>query len=260
MTGTTATRRPAAAEGIPVLPASNPRCATAYLLTELRKWEKPYNLTDPTGLAQVSCDDKNGNPNVYLSNTDKIISTATGQTVVDYAATRANNSTSAVELLRALSDPVAAVTGVIENAKQFGQVAISAGSAAKAEGNAMLFSGMLGVNRDSTSALALSQIATGANNIRYGNGLVTAGSAAGITGQAMSLGQMGYALVSGDTKEAIKQAWSYNFGVTGGLMTGAIGGFLAGPPGAILLGGLGGYGFGKAGEIFGEGYYNAFIK
>ena len=41
--------------------------------------------TDPLGLAQVSCDDKNGNPNVYLSNTDKIISTATGQTIVDYS-------------------------------------------------------------------------------------------------------------------------------------------------------------------------------
>ena len=50
MTGTTATRRPAAAEGIPVLPASNPRCATAYLLMQMREWENPLKSTDPLGL------------------------------------------------------------------------------------------------------------------------------------------------------------------------------------------------------------------
>jgi len=52
--------------GAPLPEAPDTQSAAVYLLTELRKWEKPYNATDPTGLAWDVASDNEGHHYVDL--------------------------------------------------------------------------------------------------------------------------------------------------------------------------------------------------
>ena len=98
-------------------------------------------------------------------------------------------------------------------------------------------------------------VAGGANDVRTGITQVSAGTGIVAASQAVNLGSIGYALVKGDTRKATELAWGYNFGMTGGAMTGAIG-LLGGPMVGFVAATGGGIFFSELGKNFGGAYYD----
>jgi RHS repeat-associated protein len=175
------------------------------------------------------------------------------------------NSAAQREALRSNISTFAGIAGppldVAQNATSFGTAEVISGRNLMSIGNGLLQGGFVNIDKDATIRTAESAIAKGGSNVRSGVRKIAVGKFATYVGAVLSVAPIGASLATGDKRSAIKNAWAFNLGVPGGVMSGAIAGFfVSGPLGSIIGAGVGGVYFSMKGEEFGEIYYDTFIE
>jgi hypothetical protein len=210
---------------------------------------------------------------VYLSNSDKILSTATGKTIVDY---KELSYDSKVEALRADPQiaPMFSPFGILENvangASTGASMLFDPGAAIKQEGLVLKKLGDAmwthktnsNLSYSELSGLAFKNLAVGGKKMREGDSLMAWGKGGAYVGLGLSLYDMSAGVATGN----LRKTWAASGSFSGGAIAGylAVAGLTLIAPEAtaviFLGGGVASFIGGAYGDAAGGKIYDNYVK